>query len=164
MSRKSSYDPDAAQKIIESYERAKQRDPNISGPDFMWQVPAMRERFKNKETAGAYLRVLRQGRRTGGQIYEEAQSNKEKGLYQVTFKVQGEDRYVSRNLSVANADSEFDIPAIAAKLREPERADKMRDRVEAFARKHSDDNIRLSKQFSIRQVAQQRRPALRMSI
>lgn len=157
-------DPDSRRKILASYDRAKQKNPDLSPADYAWSVPEMRERFKNKKTAGAYIRVLKQGRRSGGEIY--AAASKQKGLYQVEFLDEKGHRIYSQNLKVANAETEFDIAQIEQELGTPKGQEHLKEQINKYKEKYG---LKGTDQLSpnrvrVRQITQQHRPTYRMAI
>jgi hypothetical protein len=149
-------DPRSREKILAAYDRAKMHNPKLSSGDFMWEVPTMRERFKSKESAGAYLRVLKQGRRTGGVLYREASQPGQRGMYQVIFTTPDGKKAYSQDLTVAGGESEFDIAAIETELKQPTAQRHLGAVIDKWRAKYGfSQNAMRASRFRVRQVRKQ---------
>lgn len=122
---------DSRVEILLAYERARKADPSITQGQFMRAgAPGSRMKglpgnFKSDDSAARYFRKIRSGERTGGAMYKAGSQHgpgRNVGLFQLHAKI-GPDRFISRNLSVGNGSSTFDIPAIESEIRKNHRTE-----------------------------------------
>lgn len=113
---------DSRKAILSRWRAAKEADPKLTRGDFM--MKGSPGKYKNKESAAAYLRVLESGKRSGSDLWERSRNVGPGGspdLYQVSVKDR-RGRTRSFDLAVAGGGSTFDIPLIEETLHEDQTA------------------------------------------
>lgn len=108
--------------ILSRWRAAKKADPKLTRGEFM--MKGSPGKYKNKESAAAYLRVLESGKRSGSVLWERSRQTLPGGvgdLYQVAMPDK-HGRMRSFDLEVEGGRSSFDAPLIEHRLRADGRA------------------------------------------
>lgn len=122
-------------------------------------------RFKTEKDAARYFRMIRDGERSGDDLWAEAAQHYGGGRSDI-FQVEMPDahgNWRSFNLSAVNARSKFDIPTIEAQLRnDPDLLDrKVREWERRYDIKAGDLD---SSRFRVRRILSVRKPLARLVI
>ena len=164
-----SRDDEARLRILEAYERAKARNPQLTQGEFMMRgapgatIEKAPGKFKNRESAARYFRKIRDRERTGGAMFRAGEEKGVVGLYQVQLPLRS-GQYVSQNMTVVQARSTFDIPAVEDELRRNLPA--FREKLQRYKSKYDVASIDFDpSQLSVRTIRHQRQPIrMRLSI
>lgn len=163
---------DGRDEIIARWRAAKQADPKLTRGDFM--MKGSPGRYKNKESAAAYLRVLEASgrkdtpekrRRSGDVLWKRSTQTLpggERDLYQVAVKDKsGNTR--SFDLEVVGGGSSFDVALVEHRLKEDRKA--LRQKRDAWARRYDIDAGDLDvDNIQVRRVKRVTKHALRIAL
>lgn len=117
-------------------------------------------KFRNEESAARYFRKIKTGERSGGAMYRAGEEPKFKGLFQVRLRYgEGDRDFVSQNITVAQGDSTFDIPAVEHQLRTTRRDD-LRQTVNYYRNRYGAAEYAFDpdEDMEVRTIRMQRRP------
>lgn len=149
--------------IIERWRAAKQADPKLTKADFM--MKGSPGKYKNRESAAAYLRVLLSGKRTGSRLWEQSSQTPPGGqrdLYQVAVKDKSGNMR-SFDLEVVGGSSTFDVPLVEHRLKEDRKA--LKQKRDAWARRYDIDTSELDiENINVRRIRRARKHALRIAL
>lgn len=159
-----------AEHIVRAYDRAKAHDPKLTQAEFM--MKARPGAYRNRESAARYFRLLRDGGRSGKNIYAEATGERvyseerhrwerrheaaQRDLFQVFVK-DAQGNYRSFNVEAAHGRSAFDNALLMRRIRE--RPQLLGAKAREWANRY---NLKLSDllvdDFEVRHVKDQRVP------
>ena len=155
---------DSRDAILSRWRAAKKADPKLTRADFM--MKGSPGKYKNRESAAAYLRVLESGKRSGSQLWARSRETPPGGqadLYQVSVP-RGRGRApASFDLEVVHGGSSFDVPLVETRLKEDRQA--LLSKQRAWATRYDIDlgDIDID-DISVRRVRRHKKHSLRIAI
>lgn len=150
--------------ILSRWRAAKKADPKLTRADFM--MKARPGKYKNRESAAAYLRVLESGKRSGSVLWAQSRETAPGGqrdLYQVAVSRGRGKAPASFDLEVIGGVSSFDVALIETRLKQDRKALLTKQR--AWARRYDIDmgDINID-QISVRRVQRHRKKSLEIAL
>lgn len=122
-------------------------------------------KYKNRESAAAYLRVLISGKRTGDRLWEQSTKTLpggEASLYQVAVRDKSGNMR-SFDLEVVGGSSSFDVPMVEQRLKQDRKA--LRQKRDAWAKRYDIDAGDLDvENINVRRIRRARKHALRIAL